>query len=186
VELQDRQELFVRLFARHERELRRYAMTLLADLVAVDDVMQETSVALWRKFDAYRTEQPFLAWACKFTYFEALKYRKKWQSQRRFFSSETFEALAEDTEPVAEQHESERLALQDCLTKLPEADRELVGLRYATETSIAELAGATGQPAKSLYRALERIRRVLALCVQKKLAFEGEFSKGHLSWEAGT
>ncbi|MDB5339784.1 MAG: cnrH 2 [Planctomycetaceae bacterium] len=181
MELQDRQELFVRLFARYERELRRYALTLLADSVAVDDVIQESSVALWRKFDDYRVEDPFLAWACKFIYFEALKYRKKWQSQRRFFSPETFEALAREAEPVAEQQESERLALRDCLSLLPVADRELVGLRYATETTIASLAKETGQTAKSLYRALERIRRVLALCVQKKLA-----AGGNLSWEAGT
>jgi len=172
MELIDRQELFVRLFARHERELRRYALTLLADPVAVDDVIQESSVALWRKFDDYRVEESFLAWACKFTYFEALKYRKKWQSQRRFFSTETFEALAEDTAPVAEQFETERQALQDCLSLLPLADRELVGLRYATETTIASLAEETGQPAKSLYRALERIRRILALCVHKKMALE--------------
>jgi RNA polymerase sigma-70 factor (ECF subfamily) len=173
VELQHRQEMFVRLFARHERELRRYALTLLADPVAVDDVIQESSVALWRKFDSYRSAEPFLVWSCKFVYFEALKYRKKWQSQRRFFSSETFEALARESEPVAEQQETERIALQDCLGKLPQADRELIGLRYATETTIADLAVETGQPAKALYRALERIRRVLALCVQRKLSLEG-------------
>ncbi|MDB5385855.1 MAG: cnrH 2 [Planctomycetaceae bacterium] len=172
MELQNRQELFVRLFARHERALRRYALTLLADPVAVDDVIQESSVAIWRKFDAYRTEDPFLVWSCKFVYFEALKYRKKWQSQRRFFSSETFEALARESEPIADQHESERIALQDCLSKLPQADRELVGLRYATETTVAALAEETGQSAKGLYRALERIRRVLMLCVQRKLAME--------------
>lgn len=161
------------MFARYERQLRRYALTLLADPVAVDDVIQESSVAIWRKFDDYRIEEPFLAWACKFTYFEALKYRKKWQSQRRFFSEESFEALARESEPV-EQHESERTALRDCLSKLPQADRELVGLRYATETSIAALAVETGQSAKGLYRALERIRRVLLLCVQRKLSLEAQ------------
>ena len=50
---------------------------------------------------------------------------------------------------------------------------ELIGMRYATASTIADLAEESGLPVKSLYRALERIRRALAECVQRKLAAEG-------------
>ena len=169
----DRQETFVRLLTRHERELRRYALALLADPGAVDDVLQETSVALWRKCSEYNDAEPFVPWACRFVYYEVLKYRRQQRMQKRFFSEATVELLASECVPLDDAFDRERSALQDCLTQLPVADRELIGLRYATNVSIANLASETGQPAKGLYRALERIRHLLVACVQRKLALEG-------------
>ena len=173
VEHPERHELFVRFLTRHERELRRYALMLLADPIAVDDVMQESSVALWRKFDDFDSVRPFVPWACRFVYFEVLKHRKQQRSRRRVFSDDTIEAIAEECVPGEDQIETQRRALQDCLTRLPASDRELIGLRYATNASISNLAKETGQSAKVLYRALERIRRALTECVQRKLAVEG-------------
>ena len=173
MESSERHELFVRLLARHERELRRYALMLLADPAAVDDVVQETSVSMWRKFDEYQTDQPFLPWACRFAYFEVLKHRKRQRTRRRFFSDATVEVLAQEPIPTEKTFEEERSALEDCLSRLPPADRELIGMRYATRTTIANVADASGLPAKSLYRALERIRRALAECVERKLAVDG-------------
>ena len=169
----DRHELFVRLLARHERDLRRYVLTLLADASAADDVLQETCVALWRKFAEYRTDQLFLPWACRFAYFEVLKHRKRQQTHRRFFSDATVEALADEGIPNEDRLVEERRALQDCVARLPAQDRDLIGLRYATGATVADLARDMGQPAKSLYRALERIRRLLAECIERKLALEG-------------
>ena len=40
---------FMRLFVRHERDLRVFARTLLPNWPAVDDVLQEASVVMWRK-----------------------------------------------------------------------------------------------------------------------------------------
>jgi RNA polymerase sigma-70 factor (ECF subfamily) len=173
VEHSEQHEQFVRLLTRHDRELRRYACVLLADPAAVDDVMQESSVALWRKCEEYDAAQPFVPWACRFVYYEVLKYRKQQQTRRRFFSDAAVEALAEECVPRPDEYDAQRRALQDCLTLLPAADRELIGLRYATNASIATLARETGQPAKALYRALERIRRALTECVGSKLAAEG-------------
>lgn len=173
MEQAERHETFVRLLTQHERELRRYAVMLLADAVAVDDVLQESSVALWRKFDEFDSTQPFVPWACRFVYYEVLKHRKQQQTRRRFFSEATLEALADECVPSHDVFEAQRRALSDCLAQLPISDRELIGLRYATSASIATLARDTGQPAKALYRALERIRRVLSECVQRKLALEG-------------
>ncbi len=39
--------------------IRRYVRGLIPNRVDADDVMQETSLALWRKFDEYCPEQPF-------------------------------------------------------------------------------------------------------------------------------
>ena len=69
----DQTEDFIRLYASHERRLRRYVSPLMPQADAVDDVVQETAVALMRKFDEYDSAQPFFHWACRFAYFEVLQ-----------------------------------------------------------------------------------------------------------------
>jgi hypothetical protein len=62
-------------------------------------------------------------------------------------------------------------ALEECLKKLPEADRVLLDRRYVEEDStLQELAEESGQTANVLYKALGRIRRQLLECINRKLA----------------
>lgn len=162
----------MRLLSVHDREIRRYILTLLPDRSAADDVMQETSIALWRKCDEYQEELPFLNWACRFAYYEVLKHRKRQQVRSRWFCSATFEALAAERLEEQSDLEARREALEECLSEIPKSDQELVGLRYATGATVAELAREIEQSAKKLYRDLERIRRVLLHCVKQRLATE--------------
>lgn len=163
-------EQFVRLLSAHDRELRRYILTLLPDRSAADDVMQETSIALWRKLDEYQDDLPFLNWACRFAYYEVLKHRKRQQVRNRRFCEATFEAIAKERVDEQEHLEARRGALEECLSEISESDRELVGLRYATGATVAELAQEIEQSAKRLYRELERIRRYLLHCVRQRLS----------------
>ncbi len=166
-------ERFMRLYSQHDVEIRRYVLTLVADRNVADDVMQETSVALWQKFDEYDDDRPFINWACRFAYYEVLKHRKRQKVQRRYFCQATIEALAEER---LEEHEgllARRKALQSCLDKLPQVDRDLVGLRYSTRATVADVASDIDEPVKKLYRKLERIRRALLHCVNQQLTVEG-------------
>ena len=167
-------ERFLRLWSGSETEIRRYVLTLLPDRGAADDVMQETSVALWKKFSEYELDRPFLNWACRFAYYEVLKHRKRQQVQTRHFCQATIEALAEERLEEQDALIARRKALAVCLEDLSQADRDLVGLRYATGATIADLAREIEQPAKRLYRALERIRRALLQCVTRRVALEEE------------
>ena len=101
-----------------------------------------------------------------------LKHRKRQQVQRRYFCQATLESLAEERLDEQEELVARRGALEDCLSNLPQSDQDLVGLRYATDVSVAQMAGDIDQPVKSLYRALERIRRALLNCVTQRLAAE--------------
>jgi RNA polymerase sigma-70 factor (ECF subfamily) len=166
-------ERFMRLYSQHDVEIRRYVLTLVADRNVADDVMQETSVALWQKFDEYQDDRPFINWACRFAYYEVLKHRKRQKVQRRYFCEATVEALAEERLREHEDLLARRKALQTCLEKLPHADRDLVGLRYSTGATVADLAKEIDEPAKKIYRALERIRRALLNCVNQRLSAEG-------------
>ena len=47
-------EEFVRLLMAHERQIFTYILTLLPHVADAEDVLQETSIVLWRKFPEYQ------------------------------------------------------------------------------------------------------------------------------------
>ena len=50
---------FVEMLAKNQLRLRSYVFTLLRDASAVDDVMQEASIALWKKRHRYDITRDF-------------------------------------------------------------------------------------------------------------------------------
>ena len=61
-----RQQRFFSLFLRSEREIFRYVAALVPNVADAEDIVQQTAIALWEKFDAYDPAQPFTPWACRF------------------------------------------------------------------------------------------------------------------------
>lgn len=172
MDLTNENERFLLLYARHEGRLRRYVSAMMPVSADVDDVLQETALALLRKFEQYDSNQPFFNWACRFAFFEMMRHRKVANTLRRHFSDEVVEAIARDYQEHEQLAEQRREALAGCLRQLAAQDRRLVALRYGGEDTVASLAQRIGEPVSRLYRSLIRIRRMLALCVRKKLAVE--------------
>lgn len=166
-------EAFVRLYAREEGRLRRYVSALVPTPSDVDDVLQETAIALMRKFDEYDPEQPFFNWACRFAYYEVLQYRKRAQTRGRHFSDAVVEAIAADYQQHHQLADQRREALAECLRRLSEQDRRLVELRYFSGETVDSLAERIQEPVARLYRSLARIRYALATCVRNKVPAEG-------------
>jgi RNA polymerase sigma-70 factor (ECF subfamily) len=168
----DRSRRFVMLFARHERDLYRYVLTLLPSPADAEDVVQEAAASLWQNFECFDPARPFLPWACRFAYHQVLNFRRRQKTHRRLFSDAVVEALAVEWPAHADGADARREALDGCLGKLPAGDRDLVRLRYASEDDVALLAERTGQTANALYKALQRIRKSLMDCVTRTLAQE--------------
>src|SRR6059058_6691756 len=72
-----RSRLFLRLFLQNERRLYAYILTLLPRRADADDVLQETSLVMWDKFDAAAPPADFLAWARRVAYHKVLDFYKK-------------------------------------------------------------------------------------------------------------
>ena len=166
----DGTELLIRLLARHQDELFRYIFTLLPHEEDARDVLQETSVALFRKFAEYDPDKPFLAWAYRFAYLEILKQRARNQRGLRHLSRHVIEHLARERaahEPVLRQRLQ---ALESCLQALPPADQQLIRQRYETNIDADALAQQAGTSRRTLFRELDRIRRSLYHCINRRLA----------------
>jgi RNA polymerase sigma-70 factor, ECF subfamily len=162
-------ELLVRLLMRHQDDLFRYIYSLLPHQEDARDALQETSVALYRKFADYDPAKPFLAWAYGFAYLEVLKQRERNQRGTRHMREEVVELLARERlkhEPVLH---ARLQALEACLTELPAGDRELIRQRYTIGCPIEQLVDQSGASRRTLFRNLDRIRRTLFECINRRL-----------------
>lgn len=166
-------EMFARLLGRCQRKVFLYALGLIHNAADAEEILQETNVVLWRKFDEYQPGTSFESWACRVAYFEVLKCREKIARERRVFSTQLVETLAEDAEEVSQEFDDRRNALEGCLTKLREADRTLVLKRYQPGATTRGLAEASGRSVQGTRKSLHRIRMTLLECIQRTLAAEG-------------
>jgi RNA polymerase sigma-70 factor (ECF subfamily) len=163
---------FLRLYATHEPALRTFVRSLLPSLADVPEVMQEVCVVLWQKFAEFDATREFRKWAFGVARYEALAYLRDKVRDRHVFNDELVGRLADEATAAEPRHEAHREALETCLQKLPERQRELVLLAYAKGVRMDELAGRRGQTAMSLYKLLHRIRQALLKCVQRTIARE--------------
>lgn len=163
---------FLRLLVKHEAALRAYARVLLPTWEAVDEVMQESSVVMWKKLAQLESADGFLPWAKVILRFEALRLRRDHARDRHVFGDEVAELLANEAAEVDEDlWERERSALRDCLSQMAAHHRELVLAPYAGDARVTQLAQQSGRSVNSLYKLLGRLREKLAQCVQSKVAY---------------
>jgi RNA polymerase sigma-70 factor, ECF subfamily len=162
---------FLRTFVRHEAALRAYARVMVPTWEAVDDVMQEASVVMWRKFAELDGEENFLSWARVIVRFEALRARRKFARDRLVFSEELLAVLADEAEDSPEElRVAEAAALRGCLQKMSPAHQELILAPYAGDGRVKQLGEQAGRSANSLYKLLGRLRAKLHECVEREMA----------------
>ena len=163
---------FLHLYVENEEALRGFVRSLVHTLEDAREVMQETAAVLWRKFDELESPEEFRCWAFGVARFEALAFRRDQARDRHVFSDELIAMLEAEAAQVGEQSRREEQALEDCLTKLPRTQRELVEVSYAPGARIDELARESGRTPMSLYKRLHRIRMALADCIHDFLKRE--------------
>src|SRR6188472_871457 len=93
------QQRFLTLFLRSEREIFRYVAVLVPNVTDAEDIVQQTALALWEKFDAYDATQPFTPWACRF----ALNKARQWIERRQRWQALLEHGLAEELAQRREQ-----------------------------------------------------------------------------------
>lgn len=166
----DREE-FARVFSRNARRVYGFIMTLVFSHHDAEEVFQNTSVVLWNKFNEYRPGSNFFAWASKIAYYEVLAFMKQ-RRRARMLSDDTLESLANAAIVLSDESSSRQEALEECLSRLNPADRELLHSRYYHQRPPKQIASMQSRSVDSVYRALSRIHNMLLNCVQRSLARE--------------
>ena len=160
------QQRFLSLFLRSEREIFRYVAALVPNVADAEDIVQQTALALWEKFDAYDAAQPFTPWACRF----ALNKTRQWLERRQRWQSLLEKGLAEELaqrrEELRPELETRLKHLEVCLNKLPEDQRSIIEGYYHRRDAIEKLAENSGRTVAATYKTLQRVRQALQVCIE--------------------
>jgi RNA polymerase sigma-70 factor, ECF subfamily len=165
-------EQFLRLFMESERRIYAFIVSVLPNLTDADDILQETSLILWKKFDQFRPGTDFVAWACRTAQFEVLKFYEKQGRSRLQFDAEGLEVLQKEVVTMGPLIEAQHTALARCLEQLTPRDRDLLKRRYVDDAAPKLIAQQVGRSLDAVYKALTRIRDGLLNCIQQKLKKE--------------
>lgn len=166
-------EAFVQLLVAHEPGARAYLRGLLPSWHDVDEVMQGTSLVAWRKFGEYQPGTNFGGWLLTIARFEALKHRRQMARSPLVFSEDVWELLAHEADAEPPVSEARRAALEQCLGKLPAAQRELVLKAHTPGVRLNEVAHSSGRSEPAFYKAIQRLRLALLECIDRTVTREG-------------
>lgn len=160
------QQRFLSLFLRSEREIFRYVAVLVPNVADAEDIVQQTALALWEKFDAYDPGQPFTPWACRFALNKARQWMERRQRWQVLLEGGLAEELAQRREELRPEFESKLKHLEGCLHKLPDEQRSVVQGYYYRREGVEKLAEDSGRSVAATYKILQRIRQALQVCIE--------------------
>ena len=169
-----RRDAFARLFAKHDRWLYAYLVTLLGSTADAEEVFQEVCVVLWREYEKFELGTDFVRWVAVIAHNQVRRFRRQ-RKQTGFQVNEiVFDLVASEAVERVDLFEYRREALRRCLTKLSPTDRSLVQACYADQkVNFKATAQKLGRPENTVYKAMNRIRRVLFECITRTLNAEG-------------
>lgn len=172
---EDSYELFLRLYTECEGRLRAFLWGMLPTWDGVDEVLQNASLIMWRKFDQFDPDTMFVKWATVICRFEALKYRRTKARDRHIFNEDLLAMLGDESvEEDEELFRREKVALTHCMDEIKESHRILLMASYAKGAKIKGIAEEAGRTPTSVYKLLNRLREKLHECITARLAAEPE------------
>ncbi|MDI6825424.1 MAG: sigma-70 family RNA polymerase sigma factor [Bacillota bacterium] len=151
-------EAFARLLGRHSHPLLRLVTRITADPYAAEDILQEATLAAWRRLPSLRDATAFRKW------FTAIAVRLAWQYLRAERRRRKIHGAATGDSPSAHDHAArvtDALWVTQALTALPERHRQVVILRYWADLTSREIGKALGiRPGTVRYLLLQARRMV--------------------------
>ena len=165
-----RKQVFTRLLKENQSRIHMYIRVFVPNWADADDILQETAMVMWRKFDTYVMGSDFAVWGIRIARNFVMKLNQRRFDKRIKFSSEIVRLLQESAVMDLDQRDDYRTqAIQQSLARLSEADAELLALKYERGYTVVKIAQKTGRPLQGLYKAMARIHKKLMRNIQIQL-----------------
>lgn len=163
------QQLVQRLFIEHVDEVKGLVASLVPDPELVEDVVQETFVAVTARAAHYDPKQSFKNWLFIVARDKLREVGGRVEAEARPFADDVLEVLAASHKGFAMSPDQMRF-LDECIAMLAPQARRIVALRYQNSMKPRHVAKALGWTAGSVRVALSRARAAIRECVDKKTA----------------
>jgi RNA polymerase sigma-70 factor (ECF subfamily) len=166
----DRHGQFLRLYTKHQHRILAYIFVLVPNRTDAEDLLQDTAVLLWEKFDQFQVGTDFAAWACRVAFLTVSNHRKRFTRSKLLFNDDLLAAVADRALEMAPQLDDRREALQECMKRLDDRDRRMVMARYEPDGDVRRAAETSDRTQQATCKALYRIRMAVFDCVTLRVA----------------
>jgi RNA polymerase sigma-70 factor (ECF subfamily) len=165
---------FWEIYDRHYARVQGYAASMLRDLAASDDVVQETFIRAQANLDALREPQKIAAWLLRIAHNLCIDQLRARRSSPIDPAADPEEAGASETASV--QQDIERKQMSDCvrgmIDRLPEHHRAVILLFDLEGLSHEEIAHVLGVEPGAVKVRLHRARRKLRELLETGCTFD--------------
>jgi RNA polymerase sigma-70 factor (ECF subfamily) len=161
----DNKDTFVRLYVENQTTIYSFILTLVYDVEAANDLLQDTAVFLWERFDEFKPGSNFANWAVTIARYKVLEHFREKKRRHPLLSDDQLASVCELTKRHVGEADATKI-LQKCLNRLKDDDRDLLLKRYQDGMTIKQIARTINRPVQGLYKTMGRIFYNLQRCVK--------------------
>ncbi len=161
---------YVQEVTHHQRAIYGFIRSMVPDAFIAEDLLQETNIALLKAAPRFRPGSDFLPFATKVAHNKVIDhFRKEKRHSGLVFDSVLADKIAEklSTSPLGSP--ARIIALETCLERLAQPDRDLLVRRYRESQTVRAIAADTGRSESMLQNHLAKLRELLRQCIRQKL-----------------
>jgi RNA polymerase sigma-70 factor (ECF subfamily) len=164
--------LFCALVREHAPMLLTYVRTMIDDPGTVDDILQETMIVAWRRFEDYDDSRPLARWLRGIARKLVQAHYSRLGRGPVYCSDSVLRAIDERMVAIDQRREdtwNDKIgALEHCLEHLSEPMRRSIELFYRENWKTEEIAAQMSTTREAVKKRLQRARSLLADCLRGK------------------
>lgn len=142
-------------------------MSLLADLSAADDIVQETGATAWVKFDQFKAGTNFNAWVFRIARLKVYEFYRSTLNED--VNSDLLDQITSQSLNLSHELDEQHEHLAECLKKLETSDRLLIQLRYGSDKSASDIAEEFNCTKWAIYKMLGPVHDMLFRCIAQRI-----------------
>lgn len=162
-----------RLWTLAQPAVSAFVASMVRDIHARDDILQNVAVAVLDSFGSYDPSRPFIAWAIGVARNQVRLYLRRQSRERLAFDQPALDHLERAFAEISSRDVRMLDYLDDCVASLEQRGERLCELRYTNDLKPAAIAPLVGMSPNGVAKALQRIRDLLRVCMENKAALDG-------------
>ncbi|MCG8376941.1 MAG: sigma-70 family RNA polymerase sigma factor, partial [Chlorobiales bacterium] len=149
----ERYKAFLNEYLKARKPLYAFVYVMTHNAADADDIFQEASSILWRKFDQFQAGTNFMAWAKQIARNLVMDLRKKRGRHPVVdLDDKTVDLLAFRYQRIQDHVEDRIEALKLCVDKLEPKDRDLVKATYEEGKPVKKIAKTAKVTVQGIYK----------------------------------
>lgn len=167
---------FMDLFLAHQSAIYAFLRSLIPYHADAEEIFQQVALTLWRKRESFDPKLgSFRAWAMGVTRNHIRNFARQQARDRRLhiFAPEVLDRISEGWQELDDMWADRQTALSKCIKKLNATGRRQLEHYYGGDVGPQEMADAEGVSLRTMYRKIQRLRKLLLECISKTIEAEG-------------